>query len=217
MEFPGVILYRHKWIVVITTLAMAVGVVGSAYRGLLIPLLDPSPEIPFGDIPQSALTYFYLNSRNVFISMFGLILAFWSAFGLGFSIGTVFWLTSRDSLVAISFSHGILEIYSVFLAIVGGLIALKKIGNTAWKLISNGKDPGIPWKQTAEEYLSLLLFSLTGLFVSAWMEAFLAYTLLLRGNWVLIAIENTIISVLIIGFFSFYNFRTTIWRKLVHA
>lgn len=132
MYFPGEILVQHKWIVLVAVLVVALGAFAGANRETYNYYTEHAPDISWQNIPESALTIFLWNMRNALFSLLGIVLAFWSGFGLGQSIGMVCWVTSQNSLGIVSFSHGILEIYSIFLAMVGGLLVMAKIGEAVW-------------------------------------------------------------------------------------
>ncbi len=223
MRFPGQILARHKWVVLFSAAIVSISAVVNANRRAYDFYMHSAPEIPWDNIPVSAITYFAHNGTNVLMSMIGLVLAFWSAIGLGLSIGVALWMISQlNPLYIVAFSHGFLEIYAVFLGIVGGFLVLSRIGIFLGRFFGfvflRQFPQKVDWTEVAEEYLSLFVFSLTGLFVSAWLEASLAYAMLyVQSLWLLIAIINTSISLLIVGLISSATLRILLTgrRKLV--
>jgi uncharacterized membrane protein SpoIIM required for sporulation len=217
MKFPGEILSEHIIIVLIACIVVIVGIVAGANRSAYESYRENAPEIPLGNIPASALTYFAYNMRNALVSLFGIVLAFLSGFGLGISLGITFWLISQNMVYIIAFSHGILEIYSVFLAMVGGLLILAKIGETVWGFFGHSKAvKHVDWRKVAGDYGSLFLFSVIGLFISGWLEAGLSWAILHLGPYFwLVVMANTVISVLIVGTLSFQRLRSLItgWAR----
>ena len=214
MRFPGEILSEHKFIVFIAFVVIFIGIFAGANRSAYEDYRKNAPNIPWENIPASALTYFAYNMRNALFSLLGMILAFFSGFGIGISLGVVFWMISQNAVYVVSFSHGILEIYSVFLAMIGGLLILTKIGEAIWgffKLIPQY----VNWKKVAQDYASLFLFSVVGLFISGWLEAVLSYAILHFGTYFwLVAMINTLISVAILSSLSFQTFRSLVTRRL---
>lgn len=204
-------------IVLIAVMVVIVGIAAGANRSAYESYRENAPEIPWGNIPASALTYFAYNMRNALVALFGIMLAFLSGFGLGISLGVTFWLISQNTVYIIAFSHGILEIYSVFLAIVGGLLILAKIGEAIWGFFDHSKAVNhVDWRKVAGEYGSLFLFSVIGLFISGWLEAGLSWAILHLGSYYwLVVMANTLISVLIVGSLSFQRFRSLItgWAR----
>ncbi len=219
MKFPGEILSEHKFIVFIAFLVIFIGIFAGANRSAYESYLKNAPKIPWENIPASALTYFAYNMRSALFSLLGIILAFFSGFGIGNSLGVVFWVISQNAVYVVSFSHGILEIYSAFLAMIGGLLILAKIGEAIWgffKLIFFKLAPQyVNWKKVARDYASLFLFSVVGLFISGWLEAVLSYAILHFGSYFwLVAMINTLISVAIVSSLSFQTFRSLVTRRL---
>ena len=214
MKFPGEILSEHKFIVFIAFVVIFMGIFAGANRSAYENYRKNAPNIPWENIPPSALTYFAYNMRNALFSLLGTILAFYSGFGIGNSLGIVLWMISQDAAYVVSFSHGILEIYSVFLAMIGGLLILVKIGEAIlgfFKLVPHY----VNWKEVARDYASLFLFSVVGLFISGWLEAVLSYAILHFGSYFwLVGMINTLISVAIVSSLSFQTFRSLVTRRL---
>lgn len=213
MRYPGEILVQQKWITLFAALVVVVGIFAGANRKTYDYYMENAPDISWENIPESGLTIFLWNLRNALLSLFGIVLALWSGLGLGISIGVGLWLISQNLLYIANFSHGILELYSAFLAMVGGLLVLAKIGEAIlgfFRFIPRYID----WKEVAEDYGSLFLFSVIGLFMSAWMEALLGYAAIRFGSsaW-LVVVLNTVISLLIISSLSSNTIRALLTRK----
>jgi hypothetical protein len=222
MLFPGEILSHHKWIVLFAVFVVIAGTFAGANSSAYEYYKKNTPNMTWENIPLSALTLFLWNLANALTSLFIfplLILFVFRIFiipgglGLGFSLGVGLWLISQNPVNIVSFSHGILEIYSAFLAMVGGFLILVKIGEAVlgfFKLTPHYVD----WKKVAQEYGPLFLFSIVGLFISAWMEAFLGYAAIRFGSsaW-LVVIMNTFISLLIVSSLSFSTVRMLVTRK----
>jgi uncharacterized membrane protein SpoIIM required for sporulation len=215
MKWPGEVLSKHKFLVIVALGVILISTVTSANRSTYENYMKNAPKIPWENIPASALTYFAYNMRNALFSLLGIILAFFSGISIGISLRVGFWMISQNVAAVVSFSHGILEIYSVFLAMIGGLLILTKIGQAMWgffKLIPEY----VNWKEVIQDYASLFLFSVVGLFISGWLEAVLSYAILHFGSYFwLVAIINTLISVALVGSLSFQTFRLLVTRKLV--
>jgi len=214
MKFPGEILSEHKFIVFLAFVVIFVGIFAGANRSVYEYYRKNAPNIPWENIPASALTYFAYNIRNALFSLLGIILAFFSGFGIGNSLGVAFWMISQNTVYVVFFSHGILEIYSVFLAMIGGLLILTKIGEAIWGFFKLTPQY-VNWKEVAQDYASLFLFSVVGLFISGWLEAVLSYAILHFGSYFwLVAMINTLISVALVSSLSFQTFRSLVTRRL---
>jgi len=123
-------------------------------------------------------------------------------------------MISQNAVYVVFFSHGILEIYSVFLAMIGGLLILTKTGEAIWGFFKLTPQY-VNWKKVAQDYASLFLFSVVGLFISGWLEAVLSYAILHFGSYFwLVAMINTLISVAIVSSLSFQRFRSLVTRRL---
>jgi hypothetical protein len=223
MLFPGEILAKHKWVVLFAVFVVIAGVLAGANSNAYEYYKNNGPNITWENIPESALTLFLWNFANgltsllIFPLLFLLVFRVFiipGGFGLGVSLGIGLWFVSQNSLNIILFSHGILEMYSAFLAMVGGFLILVKIGEALWgffKLTPHYVD----WNKVAKEYGSLFLFSVTGLFVSAWMEALLGYAIIHFGPSVwLVVVINTSISLLVVSSLSLNTVRILIMRKV---
>jgi len=214
MKWPGEVVSNHKLLVIVALGVIFIGALVGANRSSYENFVKNAPKIPWENIPASALTYFAYNMRNALFSLLGIVFALFSGIGVGISLGVVFWMISQNAVAIASFSHGILEMYSAFLAMMGGLLILTKIGQAIWgsfKLIPQY----VNWKEVIQDYVSLFLFSVVGLFISGWLEAILSYAILHFGPYFwLIAIINTLISVAIVGSLSFQTFRSLITGKL---
>ena len=214
MKFPEEILSEHKFIVFIAFVVIFIGIFAGANRSAYEDYRKNAPNIPWENIPASALTYFAYNMRNALFSLLGIILAFFSGFGIGNSLGVAFWMISQNAVYVVFFSHGILEIYSVFLAMIGGLLILTKTGEAIWGFFKLTPQY-VNWKEVAQDYASLFLFSVVGLFISGWLEAVLSYAILHFGSYFwLVAMINTLISVAIVSSLSFQRFRSLVTRRL---
>lgn len=215
MRFPGEILVQHKWIVLFAVLVVVAAAFAGANRETYDYYMEQGPDISWENVPESALTLFFWNMRNTLMSLLGFVLAIWSGVGLGISLGIGIWIISQNPLGIVMFSYGILEIYSAVLAIVGGLLVLAKIGEAIWGFFGKLMTPHYEdWNKVAEEYLSLFLFSIVGLFVSAWMEAFYGYAVVSGGFlWMPIVVVNTLISLLIVSCLSSSTVRALVTRK----
>jgi len=214
MKFPGEILSEHKFIVFIAFVVIFIGIFAGANRSAYEDYRKNAPNIPWENIPASALTYFAYNMRNALFSLLGIILAFFSGFGIGNSLGVAFWMISQNAVYVVFFSHGILEIYSVFLAMIGGLLILTKTWEAIWGFFKLTPQY-VNWKEVAQDYASLFLFSVVGLFISGWLEAVLSYAILHFGSYFwLVAMVNTLISVAIVSSLSFQTFRSLVTRRL---
>jgi len=214
MRFPGEILSEHKFIVLFAFVIIFIGISAGANRSAYEDYRKNAPSIPWENIPASALTYFAYNMRNALFSLLGMILAFFSGFGIGISLGVAVWMISQNAVYVVSFSHGILEMYSVFLAMIGGLLILAKIGEAIWGFFKLTPQH-VNWRKVAEDYASLFLFSVVGLFISGWLEAVLSYAILHFGScfW-LVAMINTLVSVAIVSSLSSQTFRSLVTRRL---
>jgi hypothetical protein len=223
MLLPGEILARHKWIVLFAVFIVIAGVVAGANNDMYEYYKNNGPNITWENVPESAFILFLWNFANALTSLliFPLLLLFVfrvfivpGGFGLGVSLGIGLWLVSQNPLNSMVFSHGILEMYSAFLAMVGGFLILVKIGEAVWgffKLAPHYVD----WNKVAKEYGSLFLFSVIGLFISAWMEALLGYAIIHFGSSVwLVVIINTVISLLVVSSLSLNTVRIFITRKV---
>lgn len=212
MIFPGQILARHRWIVLVVVSIVVPGILLGANKPTYDWYVEGGPEISWQSIPESTMIIFSWNLRNALLSLIGLAFAVLSGIGLGLSIGVTLWLTSQNPIVLIAFSHGILEIYSALLAMVGGLLIVEKLGKTIWSFF--GKPPyatDVNWIEVGKEYGSLFLFSVLGLFVAASLEAFLGYAINHIEHLLLpIACVNTLISVLTVSFLSSSRLRASI-------
>lgn len=216
MQFLGEILVEHKWVVLVAALLVFVGVVAGANRWAYEQYVSASPSIRWENVPESAFTIFFSNMRNTLLSLSVIGVLFpWplaSGLGLGISLGVGFWIISQNPAAIIVFSYGILELYSVFLALVGGFLVLSKIGEAIIDFF--GFFPTshkVNWKKVAEEYGSIFYFSVIGLFVSAWMEAFYAHMLLFSSFLFLpVTVAITSISIVFVSYVSFSSVRTFI-------
>jgi uncharacterized membrane protein SpoIIM required for sporulation len=220
MKSPGEILSEHRFIVLIACIVVFVGIAAGANRSAFESYMENAPEIPWENIPVSALTYFAYNLRNALVSLFGIVLAFLSGFGLGLSLGVSLWLVSQNTVYVVVFSHGILEVYSVFLAMVGGLLILAKAGEALRGFFGSlSQAPrSVDWRKVAQDYGSLFLSSVFGLFISAWLEAVLSWAILHLGSYFwLVAVGNTLISVSIVGVLSFARKRSRILSAMLRV
>jgi uncharacterized membrane protein SpoIIM required for sporulation len=223
MRFPGDILIKHKWILVFAVLTVILSIPSGVSQQAYEYYIKSAPKISWENIPQSAITLFVWNLASALTSffIFPLLISFLftrifiipGGFLLGFVIGVSLWLISQNPLYIMVFSHGILEIYSVFLALVGGYLLLVKVCEAVvgfFKLIPEY----VNWKEVLRDYGSLFVFSIFGLFLSAWMEAFLGYAIIRLGSlaW-LVVIVNTLVSLGVVSYLSFSPIRAVLARK----
>jgi uncharacterized membrane protein SpoIIM required for sporulation len=222
MRFPGDILIKHQWILLFAVLTVILSIPFGANKQAYEYYIKSGPKISWENIPESALTLFLWNFASALTSFFILPLLFLflfrifiipGGFGLGFTIGISLWLISQNPLYIAVFSHGILEIYSAFLAVVGGYLLLVKVCEAIvgfFKLIPEY----VNWKEVLRDYGSLFVFSIFGLFLSAWMEAFLGYAIIRIGSLVwLVVIVNTLVSLGVVSYLSFSPIRAILARK----
>jgi uncharacterized membrane protein SpoIIM required for sporulation len=222
MRFPGDILIQHKWILVFAVLTVILLIPSGVSKQAYEYYIKSAPKISWENLPQSAITLFVWNLASALTSFFILPFLFLflfrifiipGGFLLGFVIGVSLWLISQNPLYIMVFSHGILEIYSVFLALVGGYLLLVKVCEAVvgfFKLIPEY----VNWEEVLRDYGSLFVFSVLGLFLSAWMEAFLGYAIVRLSSlaW-LVAIINTLLSLSVVSYLSFSPVRTILARK----
>jgi uncharacterized membrane protein SpoIIM required for sporulation len=221
MLFPGEILSQNKWVVLFAIITVVMGITFGANRSAYENFLKTAPTIEWKNVPQSALTLFISNFASALSSffMFPLLLLIFFRFiivpggiSLGISIGISLWLISQSSSAIMVFSHGILEIYSAFLAAVGGWLLIMKIGEAVLGFIKPTPHY-VDWNKVTKELGYLFLFSTVGLFISAWLEAFLGYAIRFGPSAELIAIANTCISVLTVSILSFKTVRMLLTGK----
>ncbi len=221
MLFPGEILSQNKWVVLFAISTIIMGIAFGANQSAYENFLKIAPTIEWKNIPQSALTLFIYNFANVLSSffMFPLLLLIFFRFiiipggiSLGISIGISLWLVSQSSSAIMVFSHGILEIYSAFLAAVGGWLLIMKIGEAALGFI-RPTPHYVDWNKVTKELGYLFLFSTVGLFIAAWLEAFLGYAIRFGPSAELVAIATTCISVLTVSLLSFNTVRMLLKGK----
>jgi hypothetical protein len=223
MRFPRDILLRYKWILAFAVLTVILPIPFSANKQAYENAIKSLPKISWENIPESALMLFVWNLTNALTSffIFPLLISFLftrifivpGGFGLGYSMGISLWLISQNPSTIMIFSYGILEIYSAFLAVIGGYLLFVKVCEAFmgfFKLIPEY----VNWEEVLRDYGSLFAFSILGLFLSAWMEAFLGYAIVRLGSLVwLVAIVNTLISLTIVSCLSFDSVKAVLARR----
>lgn len=228
MRFPGDILRRHKWPLFLALFMVVVFIPAGANQQAYENAVKTMPQIPWENISQSAFIIFFWNLMVALASFFVLLFLFVFLLSfrifiivdgpaLGMSIGMVLWLISQNGSYITAFSHGILELYSLFLAVVGGYLLVVKLCEAVWgffKFVPHYVD----WNEVLTDYLWLFVFCVIGLFLSAWMEASLGYAIIKLGSlaWI-IASVNTLLSLMIVGIFTSRRFRKLLMRKIRHG